>query len=214
MEGDQLEDADGLVHGIEREADGPGDPPVLARDQVARAPGLELEDAVMEPHRPEDLAVAHPPPLDAEQGGVAFRRQFLHLELPAGRIGRRVLVHDRVRGQGAVLQGQVGQRVDLGDDPRVVLPQLQRVAEVADEQGQALALAQEPGQGQEADDRELVGLGDSQAVGWDPAGPRPARPGGGPGHARGVRPSAACRSPCCRTSGWTARRPNSPTRSE
>lgn len=59
----------------------------------------------------------------------------------------------------------MGQRVDLGDDPRVICPQFQRVAEVADEQSQALTLVHTPSFGKEADDRELMGLGDSQAVG-------------------------------------------------
>ena len=36
---DQLEDAHGVPQGVVREADGPGDPPALARDQVARSAG-------------------------------------------------------------------------------------------------------------------------------------------------------------------------------
>ena len=44
-------------------------------------------------------------------------------------------------------------------------PQFQRVAEVADEQSQAFTLVHAPSFGKEAHDRELMGLGDSQAVG-------------------------------------------------
>ena len=47
----------------------------------------------------------------------------------------------------------------------MIVAQFQRVAEVADEQGQAFPLAQAPSFGKEAHDRELMGLGDFQAVG-------------------------------------------------
>src|SRR5262249_10709045 len=59
-----------LLHRVVGEADGPRDPPVLAGDQVARLPRLQLEEAVVQPQRPEDLAAADPPPLDAQQGGI------------------------------------------------------------------------------------------------------------------------------------------------
>ena len=130
-----------LWTGSSHESDGAGDPPILPGDEVMGAAGLELEEAVVEPHRPEDLAAVEPPPLDAQQGGVAFGRQVLRSRTSRRADRPGVLVHDRVGDQGAVLQGDVGERTDLGDDPGVVVAQLQRIAEVSDELDQALALA-------------------------------------------------------------------------
>jgi hypothetical protein len=77
MQGDELEDAHGLIARVDRKADGTGNAAILTSDEIAGPPRLQHEDTIVEAHGAEDFAMAHTAALDAKKRGIALRGEIL-----------------------------------------------------------------------------------------------------------------------------------------
>jgi hypothetical protein len=84
-----------------------------------------------------------PPPLNAQQSGIAFGLQLLDCVTSPGVVRRGIFVDDEIRSERRLAHHEIGQGIGLGNDPRVVAAQGERVAEIPGQQRETLAVAEE-----------------------------------------------------------------------
>jgi hypothetical protein len=93
---------------IHRVADGPDDVTARPGQKVTGLPRLEFEESIIQTHGAENFPVAYPPPLDTQQGRIAFGLQLFDGVVSPGGVRRGIFVDDEIRRERRLAHHEIG----------------------------------------------------------------------------------------------------------